>query len=174
MTDQPDLTDDLTEKQKLFCEEYIKDFNGTESAKRAGYGLGDPGRYAIELLRKPHVKAYIEEIQKRLARSMNITQERVLMELAKIAFANLGEMLDDDGKLKPFKELTKDQTAALTELHIDETAAAGEAPARARRKIKLSDKQQALITLARHLGMFKDGMNLTADGFVININKNAT
>ena len=79
----------LTPKQKRFCDEYLIDLNGTQAAIRAGFSKKSAYRYAIELLQKTHVAKYIEQCQKQLAKKTGISQERVLNELAKIAFADL-------------------------------------------------------------------------------------
>lgn len=169
--DKAPSTDELTDMQRLFCHEYVKDFNGKEAAIRAKFAPDHAGQQAWQMLQKPHIKNYIEDLQKVMLRKVNITAERVVSELAKIAFADLGQFLDGDGQLKAMKDLTSDQTAAMQELIVDNFEGTEHTPARTKRKLKLSDKQTALIALARHLGMFKDQMHLTTDGFVINIKK---
>ena len=78
----------LTDKQKRFVDEYLVDLNATAAAKRAGYSEKSASRIAIELLNKTHVSAEIQKRQAKLRGKLEITQERVLEELAAIAFAN--------------------------------------------------------------------------------------
>ena len=77
----------LTDKQKRFVDEYLVDLNATAAAKRAGYSEKSASRIAIELLNKTHVSAEIQKRQAKLRGKLEITQERVLEELAAIAFA---------------------------------------------------------------------------------------
>ena len=79
----------LTEKQKRFVSEYLVDLNATQAAIRAGYSQKTADRIGAELLGKTWVAAEIQkEIKKREQRT-NITQDRVLEELAAIAFARV-------------------------------------------------------------------------------------
>lgn len=76
----------LTPKQKRFCEEYLIDLNATQAAIRAGYSPKTAEQTASRLLRNVKVQEYIAKRQKELSRSTEITQERVIKELALIAF----------------------------------------------------------------------------------------
>ena len=51
---------DLTAKQRKFCIEYIKDFNGTQSAIRAGYSKDTAAVIASENLIKPNIREYLD------------------------------------------------------------------------------------------------------------------
>jgi hypothetical protein len=97
--------------------------------------------------RKPAV-AESDEITARAAR-LGITIERVLLEYERIAFANLGhiiELTDKGYRLRPLSELSPDDIAAIHEI------VPGDDPEHAR--VKLYDKKPALDAIARHLGMF--------------------
>ena len=78
----------LTEKQKRFVQEYLVDLNATAAAKRAGYSEKSASRIAVELLNKTQVSAEIQKQQAKRQKRVEITQEKVLEELAAIAFAN--------------------------------------------------------------------------------------
>lgn len=54
----------LTEKQKRFCEEYLKDGNATQAAIRAGYKKENAFQTGAENLKKPNVLAYKEELMR--------------------------------------------------------------------------------------------------------------
>jgi phage terminase small subunit len=60
---------DLTEKQKIFCREYIYDWNATRAAKVAGYSEDTAYSIGWENLKKPEIQAYITEIQKDLEKT---------------------------------------------------------------------------------------------------------
>jgi len=72
----------LTEKQKRFVQEYLVDLNATAAAKRAGYSEKSASRIAVELLNKTQVSAEIQKQQAKRQKRVEITQEKVLEELA--------------------------------------------------------------------------------------------
>ena len=51
----------MGEKQKKFCDEYLKDRNATQAAIRAGYSKKTARSIGSENLTKPDIKAYIEQ-----------------------------------------------------------------------------------------------------------------
>jgi len=90
-----------------------------------------------------------------------IDASRVLVELAKVAFANLGDYVSDDGQVN-LARLTRDQKAAIIEYTVDDLSRG-----RKRIRIKLSSKLDALDKLARHLGLYLDSstLNVTQNNF---------
>jgi phage terminase small subunit len=84
-----------------------------------------------------------------------VTADRVLEELAKLAFANMRDFLPRPGETIDLDRLDQDRTAAIAEITIDEFVDAAGALHR-RTRVKLHDKKGALDSLARHLGMFVD------------------
>ena len=74
----------LTQKQKMFCEEYIYDWNATRAAKAAGYSENTASEMGYENLNKPQIKKYIEEIQLDLQRLAGISRLSVIQDLKKI------------------------------------------------------------------------------------------
>ena len=93
----------LTAKQEIFCREYIIDLNATQAAIRAGYSSKTANRIASENLSKPDIQRKIQELQQERAERTEITQDRVLKELAGIGFAPITK-----GKIK-----AADKTKAL-------------------------------------------------------------
>lgn len=77
----------LTAKQERFCIEYIIDLNATQAAIRAGYSKKTANRIASENLSKLDIQRKIQELQQERAERTEITQDRVLKELAGIGFA---------------------------------------------------------------------------------------
>lgn len=86
-----------TKKQQRFIDEYIIDFNGAQAAIRAGYSERTARNIASDLLANPHIKEAVEERQKALQKETQITQERILNELAQIGFANSTDSSMKDG-----------------------------------------------------------------------------
>lgn len=161
----------LTPKQMRFVDEWLIDFNGKQAAIRAGYSAKTAEATAARLLRNVKVQAEISRRQKDLQRRTEVTQDRVVKELARIAFANIADYLHvetqtrtkDDGTevtyqivmLSETEDLSVDQRAALANVKQSVNGV----------EIKLHDKIKALELLGRHIGMFNDKLSLSgADG----------
>ncbi len=99
-----------------------------------------------------------ERSNERAIAKLAITKEAVLGELAKIAFANMADYMKvgEDGQPSlNFKDLTRDQAAALTEITVEEFKDGRSDKREVRRvKFKLADKEKALVDLGKHLGLF--------------------
>ena len=141
----------LTPKQIRFCQEYVIDWNGTRAAIAAGYSQDTATQMASENLRKPYIAEYIEEIKNKLSELSGVTALRNINELAKVAYSNISEMVDDSGTLKPFDELTDSQKAAISEIYT-ESYGETEEGVTVKRKIKLHSKLQAIDLLNGMLG----------------------
>lgn len=79
------------DKQKLFAAEYIVDFNATQAAIRAGYSKKTAYCIGSENLKKPVIQELISEAIRDRIRRTHITQERVVLELASVAFADMAK-----------------------------------------------------------------------------------
>ncbi len=82
----------LTEKQKLFCKEYLVDWDATQAAIRAGYDPGRAGQTGIENLKKPEIGREIQSLLDEKAQKNEITPDKLIREMAKIAFADSSDM----------------------------------------------------------------------------------
>lgn len=78
----------LTEKQKRFCEEYIKDFNGTQAAIRAGY-YPKTRTTASEYLAKPNVSSYVRELRTTFLKDSIATAEEIEQMLTNVALGRV-------------------------------------------------------------------------------------
>ena len=78
----------MTKKQKRFIEEYLVDLNATQAAIRAGYSPDTAGSIGSENLKKPEIRARIEKAIAERSKRTGINQDRIVMELAKIALLN--------------------------------------------------------------------------------------
>lgn len=148
----------LTPKQQRFVEEYLVDLNATAAAQRAGYSAKTAAQVGYQLLQKPAVQEAIQAAMADRAKRTGVTQDRVVSELAKIAFTNGADYArvvtfrkGADGKvpmqiveLADTDDLTDDQRAAIS--CIEETKFGI--------KVNTYDKVRALELLGRHLGMF--------------------
>lgn len=142
--------DNLTDKQKRFCEEYVIDWNGTRAAIASGYSKKTAKEIASENLTKPNIKAYIDYIQQDLSKLAGISALKNVLELKKIAFTNLTDFKKGWMTEREFEELTEDQKAALSEIqYTDRMTKAGSEKIV---KFKVHDKMRALELLNKMLG----------------------
>ena len=147
----------LTPKQKLFVDEYLVDLNATRAYKVAyprvkNDDVAAPA--AARLLRNVKVADYIEERMQERKKRTEVTQDRVIEELAAIAFAratDYAEVIDGMVNIRDTEELTENQVRAI----------AGIKEGKFGIELKLNDKEKALELLGRHLGMFKDKMEVS-------------
>lgn len=140
----------LTEKQKRFCEEYLIDLNATR-AYMAAYprvkNENTAAACASENLRKPKVKEYLDERKKDLQKRTEITQDKVLRELAAIAFADVTDIVSFSGGrvvIKPTDDLPKETRKIIAGIKEGQYGT----------EVKTYDRIRALELLGKHLGMF--------------------
>ena len=147
----------MTEKQKIFADEYLIDLNATRAYRKAYPSVKKDETAAqagSRMLRNVKVAEYIAERMQARQERTEITQDKVLEELAAIAFAratDYAEVRDDQVFIK--------DTAGLSENQIK--AIAGIKQGKFGIEVKLNDKEKALELLGRHLGMFKDRVEVS-------------
>lgn len=167
---------ELTPKQLRFVDEYLIDLNATQAAIRAGYSVKSAALIGHENLRKPNIASEVAKRQSKRAGKLDVTAESVVAELAKLGFCNMQDYMSsgkDGDPYLDFSALTRDQAAALSEVTVEDFKdGRGEDARDVRRvKFKLADKRAALVDLGRHLGLFKERVELTGkDGGPVEVN----
>ncbi len=151
----------LTDKQKRFCEEYIIDLNAKQAAIRSEYGNTPKhsGSAGVRLLNNPQVQDYIAILAKKKSKKLELTADRVLKEIMKLAFSNMEDysLVGKDGNPHlDLSNISRDQFAAVTELTSETYVEKGSKKTVKKAKIKLSDKTKNLELLGRHLKLFTD------------------
>ena len=156
----------LTPKQLRFIDEYLIDLNATAAYKRAGYSArGNAAETnAARLLRNAQVAAILKKRQEAQQERTGITADNALKEIARIAFMDVRKLFNPDGSLKPISELDDDAAAFVAGLDVVETG--GKEPETLKR-IKLRDKLGALELLGKHLGIFKEHIEIENKGGVL-------
>lgn len=76
----------LTQKQKVFVYEYLRDFNGTKAAMAAGYPAKSASAIASENLNKPEIQKLIKDFQKKVEQQALISQDMIIRELTRYGF----------------------------------------------------------------------------------------
>lgn len=143
--------DKLTPRQGAFVREYLVDLNGTQAALRAGYAAASAASQASELLRVPKIAKAIADAQAERARRTDVTADRVVKELARVAFADPAHAYGTDGRILAVHEMPVEARAALAGMDVEEGEAGG-----VTRKLKTWNKVQALELLGKHLGMWTE------------------
>lgn len=146
----------MTSKQKRFCEEYIIDLNATQAAIRAGYSPKSAPKVGDQIRRKTEIAAEIARLQEIRSQKTGITAERVIEELRRLAFSDNRKLYREDGTLKLPHEWDEDTAAAVSGAETRENYRGV-----ITRKIRLWDKKGALELLGKHLGLFKDRVELS-------------
>lgn len=155
----------LTSKQAKFIDEYMIDLNATQAAIRAGYSKKTAKVIAAQNLSKLYIAEEIKKRQAKISEKLQVTQERVISEYAKIAFVDPAELFDDENNLIPIKQLPPEVSAAIGGLDqvIRKYGKGNNETEEHTKKIKLIDKKGALDSLARHLGLFEKDNNQKTD-----------
>jgi len=137
----------MTPKEERFVKEYQIDLNAARAARRAGYSARSARTIGPRLLRRPAVQGALAAARQARARRSEVSAERVLEELARIAFASSDEFLDwgpEGVRLRDKALLGAEQFAAIAEISQNGKAF----------RLKLHDKLAALDRLVRHLDLF--------------------
>lgn len=153
----------LTAKQAAFVDEYLIDLNATQAAIRAGYSENTASETGYENLRKPQIAEAIKEAQDKRSERTEITQDMVVKELARIAFLDIRQAFDEEGKLLPIKDMPEDVARAIGGMDVVTTlnGSGEDAVLELLKKVKIIDKKGALELLGKHLKMFTDKHELT-------------
>lgn len=147
---------ELSERELKFVLEYLEDQNATRAYEAAGYPIKSYGasRFnASQLLTKTHIQDAISRERDRILKRLHITKGRVLKEIAKVAFANLEDVIKWDNSgvhYSSSQELPRDITAAVAE--VTETVTNNGHSL----KFKMHDKVKALVTLAEKFDIADD------------------
>ncbi|WP_410495030.1 terminase small subunit [Cellulosilyticum sp. ST5] len=147
----------LTAKQQMFCDEYLIDLNATQAAIRAGYSPNTATEQGSRLLTNVNIRAYVDKAMAERSKRTGINQDRVLIELAKLGFVNASDVINMD-KAKVLANASRDDTAAIQSVKVKTMST--DTGDMVEREIKLYDKTKSLELIGKHLGMFKDKLEL--------------
>lgn len=180
----------LSGLEQRFVEEYLIDLNKTQAAIRAGYSARSARSHVIQVVKRPHVRAAIDQAMAERARRVAFDHDRVIQALAVAAFGNPRTLFGEDGELLPMHELSDAVTALGANLDIvarikddgngpsprpsgpasgrpkDRLRGFGRAGGSIKKtdyvvKVRLPDRVKALELLGRHLGLFQDRADLS-------------
>ncbi|WP_157969046.1 terminase small subunit [Tropicimonas sp. IMCC34011] len=143
----------MNDKQHAFALEYLVDRNATQAATRAGYSDRTAYSTGQRLLKNVEVAGFISEHTEKRFETLEISGDRILHELARIAFGSLGSFVrvTSDGDAMIGLSGPGADLSLLSEATVEDfTDGRGEDARDVRRvKIKLHDKLAALKELAK-------------------------
>ncbi len=153
-------------RHETFCREYIINLNGTRAAIAAGYAKKSAKVTTSKLLTNVNLQARIGELMKEKADKLDLSAEKVLSELSRMAFSNLldyGTVTDDGGFVIDLSTLTREQAAAIQEITVDSyIEGRGEQGREVKRtRFKLASKIDALALLGKYLKLFTEKIEVT-------------
>lgn len=147
----------LTVKQKAFVDEYLIDLNATQAAIRAGYSAKTADVIGCENLTKPNIQQAISERMAERSKRTGVNQDRVVLELAKIAFVKMTDVVDPDtGEVR--EDATDDDLACIETIKYKSSES--DTGSSVEREVKISPKLKALELLGKHLGMWNDKLDV--------------
>jgi phage terminase small subunit len=142
----------FTPMQRLFIESYLVSKSLTKAAIAAGCKERSAHAVGWRWFNTAEIRAEIDRRLAALFDRYTITSDRIIRELALIAFGNIGDFIEvqaDGSLVVDFGTATREQMASLKSIEIDERPIAGAAAGVRRIKISMSDKRQALMDLAK-------------------------
>lgn len=152
----------LTAKQQKFADEYLIDLNATQAAIRAGYSPKSAMQQGSTLLSNPKVRAYIDERMAQHSARTGVNQERIIRELARIAFLDPTQLVDMDSA-EITDDASADDRAAIASVKVKTMS--GEVDM-IEREVKFADKLKALELLGKRYGMWIDKQQVDVNGAV--------
>lgn len=148
---------DLTTKQSRFVVEYLKDLNASAAAIRAGYSAKSAKNIGAELMRNPRIKAAINASNRERMEETKIDAAWVLKRLAIEAEADLADLYDDKGALKPVDQWPliwrQGLVAGVETDELFEGSGEDRIQVGVTRKIKLSDRVRRLELIGKHVSV---------------------
>ena len=103
----------LSAKRQLFVAEYLKDFNGTQAAIRAGYSANGAKATASRFLARDEIAVQIKATVQGALDGSKMTLERWVEEVSRRALAEFTELFDDNDQPLPIKKMPREHRVAL-------------------------------------------------------------
>lgn len=146
----------LTPKQEKFAQE-VASGKSQADAYRAAFNCEKSSQTTIikrasELMADGDISGRVKELTEKSAIRAELTAERVLREVSRLAFFDIRKIFNEDGSLKKVFELDDDTAAGIA--GIEAIDIGGEGQLMISKKFKVADKNAALEKLCKHLGLY--------------------
>lgn len=147
----------MNPRQLAFAQAYLLNPNGKQAAIAAGFSPKTAESQASRLLRNVKVRAWLDNAIAARAARVEVKADDVLRELLRLAHVDLSEAYDKKGQLKPIHEMSADVRRSISGIktRVTEDGAVME--------VKFWPKVQALELLGKHLGLFPNKIEHSAD-----------
>lgn len=144
----------LSPKQQAFVDQYLVDLNATQAYLRAGYRCSEETarRNGHKLLTNTDIQAFVAERMADRAKRTEIDQDRVVLEIARLAFSDVRKLFDGN-RLKRMDEIDDATAAAISSVKVS-TRQIGEGEVEHIAEIKLWPKTPAIEMAGKHVGLF--------------------
>lgn len=173
----------LTLRQEAFCREFIIDItSATQAAIRAGYSAKTAAQQASRLLTNVKIKEHLARLQKPAIKKFEITRDRIMQEVAALAFSNIMDFVTVDAETGAawvdLRKCSREEAAALdsyevTELPPQQLVIDGQELERdvLKTKIKMRDKWGPLEALMKREGLVKEVIEVNHTGVDLDMNE---
>lgn len=158
----------MNDRQRKFCEIYSSGTISKIDAYLRVYKTNSrkaAATSADQLLRKKEIANYISELRERAIEANNITNEKIIAQIAKHAFVDPIKFYHDDGTLRKISEIEEDARATIAGLEL---TSIGKKNFNQLMKIKLTSSLQALEMLGKTAGIFEKDNEQRAGRIIIN------
>ncbi len=169
-------TEKLTPDQEMFCLEYLKDFNGTQAAIRAGYSEKTASEQASRLLTNVKVQLRLKDAIEEVLGDKAADVKAIIDELKRIAFGDISDVMDwgekeveifsEDGSQSYKKKINvismKDKNQIGDKSKMIAEISESESMMGRSRKLKMYDKLRAIELLGKYYKMFTDKVEHTS------------
>lgn len=146
----------LNEKQQRFVDEYLIDLNATQAAIRTGYSAKTADVQGSRLLANVKVQQAISVAMAERSKRTGVNQDRIVQELARVAFVKMTDIVDDQGRIR--SDAKPDDLSCLESIKYKSSDT--DTGSSVEREVKLSSKLKALELLGKHLGMWNDKLDV--------------
>lgn len=147
----------LNEKQQRFVDEYLIDLNATQAAIRTGYSAKTADVQGSRLLANVKVQQAISVAMAERSKRTGVNQDRVVLELAKMAFVKMTDVVDSNGRIKA--DASDDDLSCIESVKYKSSDT--DTGSSVEREVKIASKIKSLELLGKHLGMWNDKLDVT-------------
>lgn len=158
----------LTPKQSQFVTHYLANgLNATKAAIAAGYSVKTAASIGQENLTKPEIAAEIANRTEKTLAKLDISPERTLDMIGRLAFFDPAALLEDDGSMKRMQDIPAEVRSVIAGLEVSDIWDSGEGDQKSiignLKKVKLADRLSALDKLMRYHALYRDKVEVTGE-----------
>lgn len=150
----------LNARQELFIQEYLKDYNATQAAIRAGYSEATAGQIGHALLKNVEISLRVHQAQTEKVERVKVEQDDVLRELLIVMKSDMDNYrVDEDGRIVPRDGIPTHSTKAISSVRHKRTTGKDGFESE-EIEYKLWDKTRAIEMGMKHLGLMFDRLKI--------------